>query len=276
MAARWRRLSPASEPVCSRTLLPNDRPIACASIGPAQCRKPRIPIRSACCSAISIFICSTKAAISNLAHCLGAQSMTIDGVSGVRFAVWAPNAARVARGRRFQLLGSPAPSDARAAWRRHLGTVRAAASRRARVTNTTSSARTATGCRWKADPVARQTETPPGTASVVPQPDRHRWQRSKHGWQQRGRAAGAGRADLDLRSASRVRGSSQISRPERPRFGISRSNRLVPYVAEMGFTHVELLPITEHPFGGSWGYQPLGLFAPSGRFGPPRRLRALR
>ena len=45
--------------------------------------------------------------------------------------------------------------------------------------------------------------------------------------------------------------------------------RLIPYVVELGFTHVELLPITEHPFGGSWGYQPLGLFAPSARFGPP-------
>ena len=45
--------------------------------------------------------------------------------------------------------------------------------------------------------------------------------------------------------------------------------RLVPYLVEMGFTHVELLPIAEYPFGGSWGYQPLSLFAPSGRFGAP-------
>ena len=47
------------------------------------------------------------------------------------------------------------------------------------------------------------------------------------------------------------------------------AERLVPYLVEMGFTHVELMPVAEHPFGGSWGYQPLGLFAPSGRFGPP-------
>jgi 1,4-alpha-glucan branching enzyme len=47
------------------------------------------------------------------------------------------------------------------------------------------------------------------------------------------------------------------------------ADQLIDYVTEMGFTHVEFLPVSEHPFSGSWGYQPIGLFAPTARFGPP-------
>ena len=50
---------------------------------------------------------------------------------------------------------------------------------------------------------------------------------------------------------------------------VELSDRLIPYVVGMGFTHVEFMPIMEHPFGGSWGYQPLSQFAPSARFGTP-------
>src|SRR3546814_14819315 len=51
------------------------------------------------------------------------------------------------------------------------------------------------------------------------------------------------------------------------------ADQLIPYVADMGFTHIELLPVMAHPFGGSWGYQPLGMFAPHAGFGDPDGLR---
>jgi 1,4-alpha-glucan branching enzyme len=200
-----------------------------------------------------------------LARCLGAQSLSINGINGVRFAVWAPNASRVA------VVGDFNSWDRR----RHPMRVR----HRAGIWELFIP-RLAPGSHykydiagpggltapWKADPVARQTEPPPSTASIVPQPDTHRWR--DDAWMQ----ARASRQATDAPvSIYEVHLPSWLHAQEGSLWETA-VDRLIPYLIEMGFTHVELLPIAEYPFGGSWGYQPLGLFAPSGRFGTPQGL----
>lgn len=119
--------------------------------------------------------------------------------------------------------------------------------------------------REKADPVALQMEPPPGTASVIrdlppppaPNPDRSR---------QMDRATPISIYEVHLPSWDRHPDGRSLSWDE-------LAARLVPYVAGLNFTHLELLPVSEYPFGGSWGYQPVGLFAPTGRLGDPDGLR---
>ncbi len=195
---------------------------------------------------------------------LGAQQMTIDGVPGVRFAVWAPNARRVA------VVGDFNSWDAR----RHPMRVRAPAGLWEIFVP-----RIGAGERYKydiigadgahvplkADPVARQTEPPPATASIVAPPDRFRWH--DQAWIASRAARHAPQAPIsiyEVHLGSWIRGRGHAS----PSWD-DAIERLVPYVSEMGFSHIELMPIAEHPFGGSWGYQPLGLFAPTSRHGPP-------
>jgi 1,4-alpha-glucan branching enzyme len=204
-----------------------------------------------------------------LAHCLGAQNLTVDGVAGVRFAVWAPNAARVA------VVGDFNSWDRR----RHPMRVRHGAGlwelfvpRVAPGTHYKYDILGSDGVRlpWKADPVARQTEMPPSTASVVPFPDHHRWHDDT--WMaERGRlqAPDSPIAIYEVHLGSWLRPDA---RHQSNSFWDFAVDRLVPYVVDMKFTHIELLPITEYPFGGSWGYQPLSMFAPTARFGPPKRL----
>ena len=123
---------------------------------------------------------------------------------------------------------------------------------------------------WKADPVARQTEPPPGTASIVPQPQQHRWR--DDAWMRcraKRQAVDAPISIYEMHLGSWLKRDDQMATESLWDWAIEK---LVPYLLEMRFTHVELLPITEHPFGGSWGYQPLSLFAPSGRFGSPQGL----
>ncbi len=116
----------------------------------------------------------------------------------------------------------------------------------------------------KADPLALRSELRPMTASVVEDVCLHRW--TDGDWMER-------RAGLDH---SRERISIYEVHPQswrRPEGGFPTwdllIDRLVPYVGDAGFTHVELLPVMEHPFDGSWGYQTLGYYAPTVRLGPP-------
>ena len=200
-----------------------------------------------------------------LGETFGAQAMTIEGVPGVRFAVWAPGARRIA------VVGDFNAWDAR----RHPMRVRYPAG-----VWELFVPRLMPGERYKydiigpdgvrlplkADPVARQTEPPPATASVVADPRPYRWHDAA--WMATRGERQAPSAPISIHEVhldSWFRGERRGAETAWD----EAARRLIPYVVEMGFTHVELLPITEYPFGGSWGYQPLGLFAPSGRFGPP-------
>ena len=119
---------------------------------------------------------------------------------------------------------------------------------------------------WRADPMARRAERPPATASVVVGPTQHEWgdgawmagREAKHG-------VGSPMRIYELHVGS-----------WRPGLGYAGLARELPgYVADLGFTHVELLPVAEHPFGPSWGYQVTGYYAPTSRWGTPDELRAL-
>ncbi len=121
----------------------------------------------------------------------------------------------------------------------------------------------------KADPYAGQAEHPPGTASVVAPPSRHLWQDGSwigERWRRQERDAPISIYEVHLGSWRRNERGGYLTYRE-------LAEQLVPYAADLGFTHLEVLPVTEYPFDGSWGYQPISLFAPTSRFGPPDDFR---
>jgi 1,4-alpha-glucan branching enzyme len=201
----------------------------------------------------------------DLARSLGAQPCTIEGIAGVSFAVWAPNARRVSVIGDFNLWdGRRHPMRLRhgaGVWELFIPRLGAGTRYKFEISGADRS------IVQKADPLARQTEPPPATASVVaPAPD-FVW--TDGDWL----AERAERQKPDAPMAVYEVHAGSWLRPDGDPQGTLDWNglaeRLIPYASEMGFTHLELLPIMEHPFGGSWGYQPLSQFAPSGRFGSP-------
>jgi 1,4-alpha-glucan branching enzyme len=199
-----------------------------------------------------------------LAFTLGGNADVIDGVRGTRFAVWAPNA------RAVSVVGDFNTWDARrnpmrlrypsGVWELFVPRVGPGARYKFSIVGPE-------GYRLpeKADPLAKATEAPPATASVVADDAPYTWH--DDAWMEKRGAHQSAEAPIsiyELHAGSWFRpGDGETLDWD------SLAQRLIPYISEMNFSHIELMPVAEHPFGGSWGYQPLGLFAPSGRYGNP-------
>jgi 1,4-alpha-glucan branching enzyme len=206
----------------------------------------------------------------NLGACLGAQMTTVEGVDGVRFAVWAPNARRVSvvgdfngwDGRRHPMrLRFPA-----GIWELFIPRLGEGERYKYEILGRDGV------LPLKADPVALSTETPPGTASVVARPLEYGWR--DDAWLQQRHVRQAYDQPMSIYELHAGSWRREGGDDGRLLNWHELAEQLIPYVIEMGFTHIELLPIMEHPFGGSWGYQPLSQFAPSGRYGTPEDFAA--
>ena len=199
---------------------------------------------------------------------LGAHPCTLAGVPGVVFAVWAPNASRVSvvgdfnqwDGRRHPMRRHPGVG----VWEAFIPGLGDGVVYKYEILAASGEL-----LPLKADPYAFASETPePRTASVVWSLKGRTW--GDHDWLAQRRRRNA--LDAPLAVYEIHLGSWRRVSTERNRFLSYRelAQRLADYVADLGFTHVELLPITEHPFYGSWGYQTTGYFAPTSRYGTPR------
>ena len=202
---------------------------------------------------------------------LGAHLHTVDDVAGVRFAVWAPNALRVSVVGDFNGWdGRRHPMRSRGAtglWELFIPDIPEGSNYKYEIRPRDHDVPF-----LKADPYAFAAELRPKTASIVRDISRHRWG-DKH-WM----AARANRDPLSgPLSIYEVHLGSWMRVPEEGSRWLTYrelTERLIPYAKDMGYTHLELMPVTEHPFDGSWGYQTTGYYAPTSRYGSPEEFMA--
>jgi 1,4-alpha-glucan branching enzyme len=195
---------------------------------------------------------------------LGAHAMEFEGVPGTHFAVWAPNAKRVS------VVGPFNDWDGRrhamrvrfntGMWETFIPNVGPGSIYKYEIVGADGKLRP-----LKADPFALQSEVRPRNASVVADLTPFPWtdgkyleDRARKDW----RRTPVSIYEVHLGSWRRRADGGFMSYDQ-------LAEQLVPYAADMGFTHLELLPISEHPFDPSWGYQPTGLYSPTSRFGDP-------
>ncbi len=201
--------------------------------------------------------------IKNMYQFMGAHLEKVDGIEGTRFSVWAPNAAEVSvvcdsnhwKKGENHLTGSDSGT-----WTGFMPHIKTGERYK-------YSIKTKYGeYLEKADPYAFQCEHPPNTASIVTELSGMQWQDSN--WMQNREKVNWFEEPISIYEVH----LASWKRPEDGRKYFSYhelAHMLVDYLQEMGFTHLELLPMTEYPFDGSWGYQTTGYFAPTSRFGTP-------
>ena len=203
---------------------------------------------------------------------LGSHVATFDGVEGASFAVWAPNAKRVSVVGDFNGWdGRCHPMRVRlecGVWEIFLPGVKVGAPYKYEIKD-----RFGNLLAEKADPFALEAEIPPKTASLVPDPAPYEWQDQE--WMARRQHQHDRDAPITIYEVHL--GSWRRKPEEGNRYLTYRelADELVDYAKDLGFTHIELMPIHEFPFDGSWGYQPVGMFAPTSRFGKPNDFRYL-
>ncbi|WP_010521082.1 1,4-alpha-glucan branching protein GlgB [Aquimarina agarivorans] len=207
----------------------------------------------------------------NLFDKFGAHPLTIDGVKGTYFSVWAPTAKSVSvignfnfwQGNNHQLL---VRWDSSGIWEGFIPNVTAGELYKYRIESHNQGIVTE-----KADPYGRLCELPPKTASIVQNPSKYKWK--DDAWMtyrkdKNGLDKPYSVYEVHLESWKKNDGYKNLSFRE-------LAKDLVSYVSKMNFTHVEFMPIMEYPFSPSWGYQLTGYFAPSARFGTPDDLKYL-
>ena len=205
-----------------------------------------------------------------LARRMGNRPLVVDGIAGVRFAVWAPHARQVSvvgdfngwDAERYPLRRAPGAT----VWELFVPGVLAGEHYRYRIVGADGSVFE------KADPLACRASMAPATASIIGCAESHVW--GDAAWMD-ARATKQGR-DQPI-SIYEVHVGSWQRRGEEHNRSLTwpeLAESLIPYAVAQGFTHLELLPVMTHPFGGSWGYQTLGQFAPQPDYGTPAQFAA--
>jgi 1,4-alpha-glucan branching enzyme len=205
-----------------------------------------------------------------LYHKFGAHLQVRDGVAGTQFAVWAPNAKRVSVVGSFNLWdGRKHAMQARGGsgvWELFVPGVGEGAQYKYEISTQRNS------LVLKSDPFGFFMQLRPETASIVASLEGYEWKDA--GWMTERARRDWRRAPINIYEVHLS--SWQHSWDRQPPFftWAEAAERLIPYVVDMGYTHIELMGVAEHPFDGSWGYQVVGYFAPTSRYGTPKEFMA--